>query len=178
MPGDRPLLELADVALEEVAAQPFGQGAAGQLLEQRLRALGGQIALLGAQAGAHAVGQGGFVRVGRERDDAVGVGPGGHRLAGLDLLGPAVAEQAQHEHGEAVFQQALLLRLAAHALAAQLLQQPVDADGVDLQLDAQLLQKGLGGDGDVGAGDDGFLVILFIICGPHGPRAGRVLDNA
>ena len=94
------------------------------------------------------------------------------------LPGPAVAEQAQHEHAEAVFQQALLLRLAAHALGPQLLQQPVDADGVDLELDAQLLQEGLGGDGDVGAGDDGFVAIVFIICGPHGPRAGRVLDNA
>ncbi|MFZ4851046.1 MAG: hypothetical protein ACOYL7_18135, partial [Caldilinea sp.] len=90
------------MALEEVAAQPLGQGAPGQFLQECFRALRGEIALLDAQAGAHAVGQGGFAGVGRERDDAVAVSPGGDRLARLDLLGPAVAEQAQHEHAQFV----------------------------------------------------------------------------
>ena len=134
MPGDGPVLELAHVAREEAAPQPLLQRLAGELSQQRLDLLRAAVAVFGAQAVPHTLGQARFAGYRSQRDDAVGVGPGRDRFAGLDLARPAVAQQAQDEHAEPVFEQAQFLRLAADAFGAQLLQQPVDADGMDLEL--------------------------------------------
>ena len=121
LPGDRPFLELPRVVLEELCSEPgverlphdFSKVAAVDLFSLQ--------PVLDALEKRRFVGQRG------EGNDAVRIGPIVHRLASLDLLGPAVAKESQDSDGHAVRPQSAFLGEAAPPLLlAPLLEQRVD----------------------------------------------------
>ena len=86
LPGDRSLLELLRVMLEELGGQPGVERLAHHFGEVT------GVDLVGPQPLLHTLEQRRFLGERRDWNDSIRVGPVGDRFAGFDLLGPTVAE--------------------------------------------------------------------------------------
>jgi hypothetical protein len=78
-----------------------------------------------------------------------------------------VAEQLKHHDGNVVLSEAaFLVPTAPLLLLSAFLEQPVDGDGVDLELDRNSLKKSLSGDGDLPA-DAAFRFLIVLAFPGH-----------
>jgi hypothetical protein len=135
------------MVLEEPGAQPVFEARAHHLFKFRSMAATEPAGELRSDPRPDPFKQRCFAGIGGERDDPVGIGPVGHRLAGLDLLWPPMAEHPEDHDGEAVGGDPPFLGDAPPALLLYaLFQEPVDGDGVDLQFLGEFFEEGLGRD--------------------------------